>query len=165
MCGLFQAGGVRTAQSLLTYKAFRTINAGRFTREDLSAAWRLYSAGKPGNYLTRTPTSFERFFFDNRNFAAVRKSRGGSFGETYEHLFIMQKTFDNTVPSVRRGLGNSGWNSGLLMNRELNSSLGQDANILSRRLYQGRVILGSGASFYAGYWFGSNIGAFLLEDE
>lgn len=77
------------APRTLTYNQFRTINAGRFSRSDLSAAWNQYKAGQPGNYLTRQPTSFERFFLDNRNFDAVRAWRGGAQGQTFEHLFIM----------------------------------------------------------------------------
>lgn len=66
----------------------------------------------------------------------------------------MQKSFDNTVPSLMRGFGNSGWNSGLLINRSLNSSLGNNAT--KRWLFRGGVVGGAGAAGYGGYWLGDN---------
>jgi hypothetical protein len=136
----------------LSWQQFRSINAGRFTRSDLSSAWLQYKNEVRGNYLTREPSRLERFFFDNRNFGTVRKSRGGAQGLTYEHAFIMQQSFDNSVPSVMRGLGNSGWNSGLLISRSLNSSLG---NNLAKRLgFRFYVVSSSAGAAYGGYWIG-----------
>ena len=139
--------------SRLTWRQFRTINAGRFTSAERSAAWIQYKNGIKGNYLTREPSRLERFFFDNRNFDAVRKSRGGAQGHTFEHAFIMQRSFDNSTPSILRGLGNSGWNSGLLIGRSFNSRLGQS---LTKRVAFRTFLVGSSfAAGYAGYWAGS----------
>ena len=136
----------------LSWRQFRSINAGRFSRTDLSSAWLQYKNGVRGNYLTREPSRIERFFFDNRNFDAVRKSRGGAQGLTFEHAFIMQRSFDNSVPSVLRGLGNSGWNSGLLIGRSLNSSLGN--NFAKRLGFRAYVVGSSAGAGYSGYWIG-----------
>jgi len=145
----------------LTWNEFRSINAGRFTQSDLSAAWSQYKAGMAGNYLTREPTSLERFFFDNRNFDAIRASRGGAKGLTYEHMFIMQKSFDNSVPSIMRGLGNSNWNSGLLISRNLNSTLGNNLGL--RWMFRLGMV---GAPAGSGYWIGRYyFGPLIIEDK
>ncbi|QDV74516.1 choice-of-anchor Q domain-containing protein [Botrimarina mediterranea] len=155
--------GPRAANEL-SWQQFRKVNAGRFSRSDLSEAWVQYKGGVSGNYLTREPSALERFFFDNRNFDAVRASRGGASGQTFEHLFIMQRSFDNSVPSAMRGFGNSGWNSGLLISRSFNSSLGQS---FAKRLAFRTFVVGSSATAgYTGHWVGGEyVAPMLFGDE
>lgn len=114
-----------------------------------------------GSRLPKPPVGQFGPLFDNRSWSGVRAARNRGLISakgrdwTWEHYFLRQRYFDNSVSSWARGFGNSYLNTALRIPRSLNSSLGN--NVWKRWLFRAGVPTGLAAGGGAGYMMGSEI--------
>ncbi len=147
----------------LDWSEFRTLNAGRYSRQAMSRAYADYKAGVPGDYATTPPSLWERarrVVYDDRPWDVVRRERNRLLltakgrDMTWEHMFIKQRHV--AAHPWLRGVANSYVNTFLRIPRSLNARSGQS---LARDLLFKAEVAGKAAwASYAGYRLGREIG-------
>jgi hypothetical protein len=119
-----------------------------------------------GSRLPAPPVGHFGPFFDNRAWSVVRRDRNAGLisakGKpwTWEHYFLRQQYYDNSVSSWARGFGNSYLNTALRIPGSLNSSLNSG---WKRWAFRTGVPTGLAAGGGAGYMAGSEIYAEFID--